>query len=274
MTPLHRHLALSRYGYDDSVERAIFKGDIAAVGSVPIKERDPSTQLVNLLDRGGDQRLRAMATCDARYQSRSAYAMYARPELATKLKSMLSVLPLHLGLAIYEAFRPLSLQQTYFITKAVELGKANPGWSDEALYRETSKWVAPFLDGAVPPHCTGGAIDLVLVDLASGELVDMGKFGVLWGENPVAATLSDGITDAQRQYRMCFMRAAVSAGLKNYGREYWHVAYGDQMWGALTNQVAVFGRVHNSAYDPDLHTVCDNQAALMKRIRQEIQFPT
>ncbi|NDD66526.1 hypothetical protein EBZ35_02605 [bacterium] len=267
MSPFNRHIALPRYG----VKEAIFDGDIADLAGVRVVEKDPETHLVNLSTIGFDGRLCAMASCDARYQSRSLYAMYARPELAEKIKLMLAILPLHLGIAVYEAFRPVSLQQTYFIAKAVELGKEYPSWSDDRLYRETSKWVAPFLDGCIPPHCTGGAIDLVLFDVATKTLVDMGKFGVLWGENPIAATLSKGLSDAQKRHRTLLMHAAVFAGLSNYGKEYWHVAYGDQMWGALNDRRAVFGPVKNEAYDPDIHTICHDKPALMKRIRDTMQ---
>ena len=253
------------------VKEFIFDGTLESLRRIQFLKSSPdSDSLIDLTTQDFGGRLFPMDQFQPIYKSESHYAMFARPELVARLKTMLSVLPESLGVAVYEAFRPVSLQQSYFISKAVELGHQHPDWDNHRLYDETSKWVAPFLDGSIPPHCTGAAIDLVLVDLGNNELLDMGKFGVLWGENKVAATLADGLTPMQKQNRLHLIKAAFNAGLKNYAKEYWHLSYGDQMWGALTNNLALFGPVMKPEFDPNLHTICKSKEELMQMIRVKI----
>jgi len=273
MTIKHRTIALPIWDELDPevIKKFIFSGNIQDVYTIEFsKPRHSLDTLQDLTKEDFGGRLFSMDVVDPIYKSQSPYAMFARPELVLKLKNMLSVLPLHLGLAVYEAFRPVSLQQSYFISKAVALATQYPDLDNSQLYEETSKWVAPFLDGLIPPHCTGGAIDLVLVDLSNHRFADMGKFGVLWGENKVSATLADGLTPQQKQNRLHFINAAVYAGLKNYAKEYWHLSYGDQMWGKLTGQLALFGPVRNPEFDPDLHTICKSKSELMQMIRSKV----
>ena len=139
---------------------------------------------------------------------------------------MLSFLPNHIGIAYFEGYRPLSQQKDYFIAKYFELRKTMG--SDES-YKETSKYVSPFI-GNTPTHCTGAAIDISLFRIDTNNLLDLGKFGTIFGPNDHSHTFSQNISKEQQTNRIMLLEAARKAGLVNYGYEWWHYSYGDKVW--------------------------------------------
>jgi zinc D-Ala-D-Ala dipeptidase len=100
-----------------------------------------------------------------------------RKSVYMKLVEAQSTLPPGLRFCLYEDYRSLQLQDRLFKDRFIKIKKQYPAWNDEKVFLETAKLVSPTknLDGShnTPPHSTGGAIDIYLIDNQS-KIVDMG----------------------------------------------------------------------------------------------------
>lgn len=149
-------------------------------------------------------------------------------------------IPGQIGIKVFEGLRSIETQRTLFENKLDEIRSNNPEWSLEELTLETGKWVSPVVNN-VPPHSTGAAVDIRLWDTIYNEFIDLGKFGVIWGPNPEAVTVSTLITDQQRENRKFLVECMSDAGFVNYDYEWWHFSYGDQYWGYMKGKSAMYG---------------------------------
>lgn len=131
------------------------------------------------------------------------------------------------SIKVFEGLRDLATQEMIFQHKVREIQGSNPQMREEEVFKETSKWVSP-VENNVPVHSTGGAIDIRLFDQERNEFIDMGPFGVVWGENKIAPTFSNDITEIQLKNRLFLLIAATRAGLINYPYEWWHLSDGDR----------------------------------------------
>lgn len=146
-----------------------------------------------------------------------------------------------LSFKIWDGYRPKDVQQNLFDRAYADLKTANPDWDDEKLYGETSIFVAPAdKTDRVPPHATGGAVDLTLVD-ESGEELDMGTGFDHFG--PEAAFESESISMTARENRTFLRTALESQDFAPYMHEWWHFDFGNQRWAACSN--------HNTAFYGD-----------------------
>jgi len=111
----------------------------------------------------------------------------------------------------------------------------------ERLKEEVSKFVAPLY--ITPPHSTGGAVDLSIID-PDGKKLDMGtKMGVDYGLDKTR-TDSTVISRAARKNRQILIRVMTAAGFVNYPTEWWHWSYGDQYWAAaLKKKYSVYSGI-------------------------------
>lgn len=159
-----------------------------------------------------------------------------RRSVYEKLLTAQNTLPPPLKFCLYEGYRSLNLQEKLFNDRYHKLKKLYPDWSHPALFQETAKLVSPVinLDGShnVPPHSTGGAIDIYLVD-DEGHVVDMGILTKDWTEDTdgsLSQTDSVKISQKAKQYRKVMSHALSAVGFVNYPSEYWHWSYGDKYW--------------------------------------------
>ena len=74
--------------------------------------------------------------------------------------------------------------------------------------------------GNTSEHTWGIAVDLTLVDLATGKPLDMGGRHDLL--DPSSATDSPSVTPAQRANRHKLREAMRAGGFHNYSKEWWH----------------------------------------------------
>ncbi|GIH27500.1 D-alanyl-D-alanine dipeptidase [Acrocarpospora phusangensis] len=141
-------------------------------------------------------------------------------------------LPGGLRFLVVEGYRPLSLQIRYFDEYAAELRAANPEWSEEHLYVQASRSLAP---PAVGPHVCGGAIDLTLCTSEGRELPMGTEVNASPEESANACyTNAPGLSPSARSNRTILATALSSAGLVNYPTEWWHWSYGDRYWATLS----------------------------------------
>src|SRR5579871_4128108 len=100
-----------------------------------------------------------------------------RKTIYDKLKVAQSMLPDHLKFCLYEGYRDLDLQQKIFKERYDNLQKEHPELTHHDIFIESTKFVSPIinLDGSIniPPHSTGAAIDVYLIDQEE-NVVDMG----------------------------------------------------------------------------------------------------
>lgn len=167
-----------------------------------------------------------------------------------KLMYAQSLLPKGLKFCLYEGYRSLSLQKQLFEERYRRVENANPGWSHKGIFVETTKLVSPLinLDGSknIPPHSTGGAIDVYLLN-DNGECIDMGMHPKDWMEDLeglISKTVSAYISKDAQTNRNIMSNVLLEAGFANYPTEFWHWSYGDRYWAYQTgNNHAIYGSV-------------------------------
>ena len=161
---------------------------------------------------------------------------------------------------IYDAYRPVAVQQfmvnhTYnSLLKSHNLRENQlSAQKRQDLWTQVYQlWAAPSLDKKMPPpHSTGAAVDVTLVD-DRGEVLDMGgKIDELHARSHPDYYISDRDGDNQQYQfnRQLLNRIMSSAGFCRHPEEWWHFSLGDQMWAWLHNQnnsvqvIARYGRV-------------------------------
>ncbi len=153
-----------------------------------------------------------------------------------KLLEAQNTLSNNLRFCIYEGYRSLQLQEKLFNDRYSFLKQAHPDWKHKELFQETTKMVSPVinLDGSrnIPPHSTGAAIDIYLVNLQC-EIVEMGINVADWMQDidgSISQTNSITISDKAKEHRLIMSRALNDVGFINYPGEYWHWSYGDRYW--------------------------------------------
>lgn len=159
-----------------------------------------------------------------------------RKTVYEKLVQAQTLLPEGLKLCLYEGYRSLPLQEKLFKGRYLKIQNMHPEWSQEETFNETTKLVSPVInkDGSqnIPPHSTGGAIDIYLID-TKGQPVDMGIQVKDWMEDTDGAlsqTNSQIISQEAQEHRKIMNHVLLAVGFINYPTEYWHWSYGDRYW--------------------------------------------
>lgn len=159
-------------------------------------------------------------------------------------------LPDGLRFCLYEAYRSLKLQEMLFNNRFSQIKSSHANWSESEIFLETIKMISPVInqDGSknIPPHSTGGAIDVYLVD-ESGKPVDMGIHPKDWMQDldgELSKTESDVISTRAQMNRKVMSAVLLEQGFVNYPTEYWHWSYGDRYWAYFQkNPRAIYGAV-------------------------------
>lgn len=167
---------------------------------------------------------------------------WMRESVYDKLAKAQAALPKPLHFCLYEAYRSLNLQKFLFETHYANLQKLNPDFSPHQLFLATIKLVSPVVneDGSknIPPHSTGAAIDVYLVD-EQGVAVDMGihpKDWMLDHDGSLSLTDSKLLSKEAKKNRAIMSKALLAQGFVNYPTEYWHWSYGDRYWAFMEKQ--------------------------------------
>ncbi|MBD0268697.1 MAG: D-alanyl-D-alanine dipeptidase [Cyanobacteria bacterium Co-bin8] len=161
---------------------------------------------------------------------------------------------------VFDAFRPVAVQQfmvDYTFRELVQIqGLDEADLSDDQRQALTAQvyqfWAPPSPDPAMPPpHSTGAAVDVTLVDQRGSE-VDMGSpiDEISARSFPDHFAGSDDPSEQQwHRHRTLLNRVMVAAGFRRHPQEWWHFSLGDQLWtwlsfqaGHQTEQVARYGR--------------------------------
>ena len=168
--------------------------------------------------------------------------IYLRKAVVTKLIAVQKHLPNH-KLLVWDGLRSRDVQNKLYDKFYSLIKEKNPNFLEDALLNEVGKFVTPATDpNRIPPHSTGAAVDLTLVEAITGIKLDMGtEFDDL---TELAATHSKNISAVARGNRQLLLNAMETEGFVNYPEEWWHFSFGDQLAVLLANQgVAIYGEV-------------------------------
>jgi len=155
-------------------------------------------------------------------------ACFVREDVGRRINIAQNLLPKDHRIMLRCGYRPLSLQKKRYLWMYNKLKKKNPTWDKMKLSNETSKCVAP--PDIVPPHSTGGAIDISIIN-ATGKQLDMGT--QLGRFNESTYTDSNKTSPLAKNNRKLLIKVMTKAGFVNYPTEWWHWSYGDRYWAAV-----------------------------------------
>ncbi|MDR1651673.1 MAG: D-alanyl-D-alanine carboxypeptidase family protein [Synergistaceae bacterium] len=163
-----------------------------------------------------------------------------RDTLAVKLAGVSAKLSaMGYRLKLRYGYRHPDVQEKYFESSRARLRDENPNFSEEELNRKADIFTAlPEVAG----HPTGGAVDVTIVESASGRELDM---GLIYGSDEEhMKTFSGAVNSEQRKNRLLLHDIMVSEGFAPFYGEWWHFMYGDREWAAFTGEKsAIYGPV-------------------------------
>lgn len=162
---------------------------------------------------------------------------------------------------IFDAYRPIEVQQfmvEYTFAEVVRVKGFNLSeltkLQQEDIWAQVYQfWAVPNFNPATPPpHSTGAAVDVTLVD-ETGKTINMGTEidEISPASHPDYYASSTNSTEQLYHVRRQLLRDVMaSSGFIRHPNEWWHFSLGDQMWAWLWNQanpndlvVARYGRI-------------------------------
>ncbi|MDJ0725910.1 MAG: M15 family metallopeptidase [Prochloraceae cyanobacterium] len=156
---------------------------------------------------------------------------------------------------IFDAYRPVEVQDfmvKYTFDRVIESQKLksedlSPQERDNIWQQVYQFWAIPSLDPRTPPpHSTGAAIDVTLVN-ERGQTIDMGsEIDELGARSHPDYYLSSNENRNQKYHerRSLLHEIMKTGGFSRHPGEWWHFSLGDQMWAKLLNfPTAYYGRI-------------------------------
>lgn len=182
----------------------------------------------------------------------SVPTIFCRKAVLLRLQKLKKQIWPHYGIYCFDVFRTKETQAYLFHEFQTRIKKAHPKFTQLELEMETLKYVShPHnCKFTAPPHNTGGAIDLALVDLKSGRMLNHGSEIDL--SEAISATdffeqafdPQFGLTETEwleaRKNRRILFHSMVKLGFTNYHTEWWHYDLGDGMWAEALGEEALF----------------------------------
>ncbi len=159
--------------------------------------------------------------------------LMVRIGVAKRLKIAQKLLPQGYKILLRCGYRSIKIQKEIYQKTYNKIKCGHPDWSLDKLREETSKFVAP-LD-IVPPHSTGGAVDISIIG-NNGKQLDMGtKIGADMHLEKTM-TNSNSVSNIVKMNRKILIKVMEKAGFVNYPTEWWHWSFGDRYWAAVLNK--------------------------------------
>ncbi len=184
----------------------------------------------------------------APYGDRSPY--YLRQTVLKKLiesQNLLQQTHPYCRIQIFDAYRPIEGHKFMVEYTFAELLRAQnlnlsqiSDIEQQNIWQQVYQfWASPSPDPATPPpHSTGGAIDITLVN-EQGHPVNMGT--AIDEVSPLSypdyfANSTNPIERQYHAYRQLLWSIMQKVGFQRHPNEWWHFSFGDQMWAWLSNQ--------------------------------------
>ena len=187
-----------------------------------------------------------------------------RKTAADKLCQAAALMPPGYRIAILEGWRAPHIQRRMYMAGWNRFKERHPEWSDVQLKRVVNRYTAPIHDRVPPPHTTGGAMDVSLVNDA-GELYDVRSPYEPY--DPACFALkAPNLTDEARKNRQILSDAMEEAGITNYPSEFWHYSYGDQGWAYRGGHTAaIYGAITPDDWTPEPADLIDEPLVFIDR---------
>lgn len=197
--------------------------------------------------------------CGVDYGGKSPY--YLRAALIALLqKAQAQLQSVHPGwrLQIFDAYRPVEVQQymvdytfhTAAAERSLNLQTLEPAAQEELWQQVYQIWAVPSFDLTTPPpHSTGAAIDLTIVDDCQ-QPINMGSPIDEMSDRSKPNYFADQ-SEGQifHQNRELLRQVMEHGGFRRHPDEWWHFSWGDQLWAWICQEnnpgemrVARYGR--------------------------------
>lgn len=171
---------------------------------------------------------------------------YGRFHMVRRLQEAATFLPDGIGFKVYDAYRPIQLQLYLWQMYRDMVAQKHPELFCHEIDRLTECFVSrPSYNAENPSvHNTGGAIDLTLINLSTGEEFPMGTSFDDFSEKAHTDYYEKNIIDSVIQdNRRCLYNAMISAGFTNLPSEWWHYDYGDAFWAFYKKEEPFYGGI-------------------------------
>ena len=146
---------------------------------------------------------------------------------------------------IWDPWRSRIVQNNIYQKFWDELAAENPDWDHEKLTHEVGVFVTKAdQPDRIPPHATGGCVDLTVAD-ENGDEIDFGTvFDHFGPEAAVNFFEGEGRDSTVRDNRRWLQKIMIDAGFTAHDDEWWHFDYGNQKWSLLLgHDHAFYGEV-------------------------------
>ncbi|OYQ62610.1 D-alanyl-D-alanine dipeptidase [Pseudanabaena sp. SR411] len=179
-------------------------------------------------------------------------------EKLQKSQAYLQTIRPHYQIAIFDAYRPIPVQQfmvDYSFTQLV----ASKGLKVDSLCEEQKNslmaevmkfWAIPSHDPKTPPpHSTGAAIDVTFYrNDAEGVIpVNMGSPIDEISDRSLPNYFATSSGKQEMEFhcdRQLLNQVMTHSGFQRHPNEWWHFSYGDQLWAWISNEeTAIYGGV-------------------------------
>ena len=151
------------------------------------------------------------------------YSLLCREKVAKKLRNVANKLPNNLKLQVDSAYRTRETQKILYENRKKDV-----------------PWLVFNPNTSIPPHCTGGAVDISLVDKNGLEINLSTPFEKFYAEPKLH---SNKITNEAQKLRLLLYEAMLEEGFAPNEREYWHFSYGDKMWAEYYKTKVLFEEI-------------------------------
>jgi zinc D-Ala-D-Ala dipeptidase len=198
----------------------------------------------------------------ANYNGRSPYYLRERVLVALiKAQTILQNRHPNWRIKIFDAYRPTEVQQfmvnyafaTLIRDRNLNLEQLSPQQQQNIWEDVYQFWAIPSNDPKTPPpHSTGAAIDITLVD-ADGITLDMGAEIDEIGERSHPNYYANSNNEREQIYhqrRELLKEVMTTVGFCRHPQEWWHFSLGDRMWAWQKQQydsnfsaIACYGKV-------------------------------
>ena len=174
--------------------------------------------------------------------------IFLRERLAKKLLEieLVRLEPKGFRWVVYDGFRSRETQAAIYEYYYNKFSYEDPGQSLQSLSEKTQTFVTiPDTISRIPPHTTGGSVDLGLYDLTTGQLIELGADF----DEFVPAVVTDyfeqsGCSQGIRDLRRFMNDILADVGVASDVDEFFHKDFGNQKWAAHLNlTVAPYGEV-------------------------------
>ena len=174
--------------------------------------------------------------------------MFTREAVLLQLNKVLDDLQPHYGIKLFDTFRSIKTCFALFDMVKKEVKEAHPQFNEDEIIIEARKFCAdPTTKGhfEIPPHNSGGAVDLTLFDLTTGQELDFGTgfddFTEIAFTNHFDSKFkpTKGFNEERwfevRKNRRLLFHVMTKHGFINFENEWWHFDLGDCLWAEKTH---------------------------------------